>query len=174
MPNASCSSDLPAYSCAPTVPLKHNQSLLGKIKFKKSQEKLDGVKSVIIYFNTLKYHNNLQHPRAFLPLCFVGVGGRCCSDILFSGPRVRGPLGSFKLQLFHKQLLSVRSLSACWRMRHWVTVWNCGCGLNSILASKDWCSGWNAETIARVKTHLLLSVMFDFNDKLWKHYPRNA
>lgn len=82
-------------------------------KIKKSQEKLDGVKSVIIYFNTLKYHNNLQHPRAFLPLCFVGVGGRCCSDILFSGPRVRGPLGSFKLQLFHKQLLSVRSLSAC-------------------------------------------------------------
>lgn len=127
-----------------------------------------------IYFNTLKYHNNLQHPRAFLPLCFVGVGGRCCSDILFSGPRVRGPLGSFKLQLFHKQLLSVRSLSACWRMRHWVIVWNCGCCLNSILASKDRCSGWNAETIARVKTHLLLSVMFDFNDKLWKHYPRNA
>lgn len=90
-----------------------------------------------IYFNTLKYHNNLQHPRAFLPLCFVGVGGRCCSDILFSGPRVRGPLGSFKLQLFHKQLLSVRSLSGWWHMRHWVIVWNCGCGLNS----KDRCSG---------------------------------
>lgn len=170
MPNASCSSDLPAYSCVPTVPLTQPISAWqNKIKLKK-QEKLDGVKSVTIYFNTLKYHNNLQHPRAFLPLCFVGVGGRCCSDILFSGPRVRGPLGSFKLQLFHKQLLSVRSLSGWWHMRHWVIVWNCGCGLNS----KDRCSGWNAETIARVKTHLLLSVVFDFNDKLWKHYPRNA
>lgn len=125
MPNACSSSDLPAYSCAAArclgAPLTSQLKSYGGFDHKAESEKSffflsEILKSALIFVREKNHFVMLfsstevsefgetdSFTCVFLArLPSVGVGGRRCSDILLSGARVWGPLGSLQLQPFHK------------------------------------------------------------------------